>query len=203
MLTAIEARVLGCLMEKQAVTPDAYPLTLKALTTACNQTSSREPVMNVSEREVETTVLALKALGYARVVHPGAGERATKYRHIADEVFHLDDATQAVLTVLLLRGPQTVAELRARTERQHTFATPADVETTLAALAAHDPPLAEPIERQPGERETRWVQLVAEEDRPVVVRADSTPTRADRVAELEARVSALEERLALLESLIS
>ncbi len=105
VLTAIEARVLGCLMEKQATTPDVYPLTLKALTSACNQTSNRDPVMSVTEREVETTVLALKALGYARVVHPGAGERATKYRHVADDVLDLDGARRAVLGVLLLARP--------------------------------------------------------------------------------------------------
>ena len=127
MLTPIEARVLGCLIEKQATTPDAYPLTLKALTTACNQTSSRDPVMSVTEREVETTVLALKALGYARVVHPGSGERATKYRHVADEVLRLDDARRALLGLLFLRGQVTAAELRMRSERLHPFTTTTEV----------------------------------------------------------------------------
>jgi uncharacterized protein YceH (UPF0502 family) len=207
VLTSIEARVLGCLIEKQATTPDVYPLTLKALTTACNQTSNRDPVMSVTEREVETTVLALKALGYARVVHPGAGERATKYRHIADEVLGVDGRLRAVLAVLLLRGPQTVAELRARTERLYAFTDPADVEAALDELARHDPPLATRLERQAGEREPRWMQLLAEEAIPPEERsvAGSTlvPGRADRLAELEARVSALEERLAALEALMS
>jgi uncharacterized protein YceH (UPF0502 family) len=207
VLTAIEARVLGCLMEKQATTPDVYPLTLKALTTACNQSSSRDPVMNVTEREVETTVLALKALGYARVVHPGAGERATKYRHIADEALGVDGRLRAVLAVLLLRGPQTVAELRARTERLYAFPDAADVEAALGELARRDPPLATRLERQPGEREARWLQLLAEEAIPLEERsaagsaAGSASPRSDRVAELEARVAALEERLAALESL--
>jgi uncharacterized protein YceH (UPF0502 family) len=204
-LTPIEARVLGCLMEKQATTPDVYPLTLKALTTACNQSSSRDPVMSVTEREVETTVLALKALGYARVVHPGSGERATKYRHIADEVLPVEPGARAVLTVLLLRGPQTVAELRARSERLHPFRGTPEVEGALAELAAQEPPLAEPLERHAGERETRWVQLLAEEAVPLTERsaAASTPARNDRMADLEARVSALEERLAALEALLN
>jgi uncharacterized protein YceH (UPF0502 family) len=205
VLTPIEARVLGCLMEKQATTPDVYPLTLKALTTASNQTSNRDPVMSVTEREVETTVLALKALGYARVVHPGAGERATKYRHIADETLGIDARLRAVLAVLLLRGPQTVAELRARTERLYGFAEGSEIEAALDELARHDPALATRLERQPGEREPRWMQLLAEEAIPPSERSvvAPTPARTDRVAELEARVSALEERLAALESFMS
>ena len=207
MLTAIEARVLGCLIEKQATTPDAYPLTLKALTTACNQTSSRDPVMSVTEREVETTVLALKALGWARVVHPGSGERATKYRHVADEVLALDDATRALLGLLFLRGPQTVAELRTRSERMHPFATPNEVEDVLRSMEQRDPPLVQLYERIGGERERRWGQLVADEAVPLEARL-SAPSggggaaRSDRIAELEARVDALEARLAKLEALL-
>jgi len=207
VLTAIEARVLGCLIEKQATTPDAYPLTLKALTTACNQTSSRDPVMSVTEREVETTVLALKALGWARVVHPGSGERATKYRHVADEVLALDDATRALLGLLFLRGPQTVAELRTRSERMHPFATPNEVEDVLRSMEQRDPPLVQLYERIGGERERRWGQLVADEAVPLEARL-SAPSggggaaRSDRIAELEARVDALEARLAKLEALL-
>ncbi len=209
MLTPIEARVLGCLFEKQATTPDAYPLTLKALTTACNQTSSRDPVMSVTEREVETTVLALKALGYARVVHPGSGERATKYRHIADEVLGIDDGMRAVLGLLFLRGPQTAAELRTRSERLHAFATTGDVEDVLRSMEHHDPPLVQRYERVGGEREGRWGQLVAEEAVPLEMRAATTggaqasTARSDRLAELEARVEALEARLAEIESLLT
>jgi uncharacterized protein YceH (UPF0502 family) len=209
VLTPIEARVLGCLFEKQATTPDAYPLTLKALTTACNQTSSRDPVINVTEREVETTVLALKALGYARVVHPGSGERATKYRHIADEVLGLDESMRAVLGLLLLRGPQTAAELRTRSERLHPFASASDVEDLLRSMEHHDPPLVQRYERVGGEREGRWGQVVAEEAVPLEMRAaasgspGATTTRSDRLTELEARVEALEARLAEIESLLS
>jgi uncharacterized protein YceH (UPF0502 family) len=199
-------------MEKQATTPDAYPLTLKALTTACNQTSSRDPVMSVTEREVETTVLALKALGYARVVHPGSGERATKYRHVADEVLGLDDASRALLGLLFLRGPQTAAELRMRSERLHPFATATAVEDVLRAMEGHEPPLVQRYERVGSEREGRWGQVVAEEAVPLEARAAAGATggngpgagsaRGDRVAELEARVSALEAKLAELQALL-
>ena len=212
MLTSIEARVLGCLIEKQATTPDAYPLTLKALTTACNQTSSRDPVMSVTEREVETTVLALKALGYARVIHPGSGERATKYRHVADEVLRLDDASRALLGLLFLRGPQTAAELRTRSERLHPFATTGEVEDVLRAMEGHEPPLVQRYERIGSEREGRWGQIVADEAVPLEARAAAGATggngpgggsgRSDRLAELEARVSALEEKLAELQALL-
>jgi uncharacterized protein YceH (UPF0502 family) len=205
MLTSIEARVLGCLFEKQATTPDAYPLTLKALTTACNQTSSRDPVMSVTEREVETTVLALKALGYARVVHPGSGERATKYRHVADEVLGLDDPTRAVLGLLLLRGPQTAAELRTRSDRLHAFGSTGEVEDVLRSMERRDPPLVQHHAPLGGEREGRWGQLVAEEAVPLEARstaASPAPARSDRIAELEARVESLEARLAKLETLL-
>src|SRR5919107_5433076 len=101
-LTAAQARVVGSLLEKQLTTPDAYPMTLNAVTSACNQTSNRDPVVHFSPQEVETTLLALKAKGLARVVHPGAGERATKYRQVLDEVLGLEAHDWAVLAVLLL-----------------------------------------------------------------------------------------------------
>ncbi|HEY1279778.1 MAG TPA: YceH family protein [Acidimicrobiales bacterium] len=202
MLTTTEARVLGCLIEKEATTPDVYPLTLKALTTACNQTSNRDPVMSLSEHLVESAALALKAVGFARVVYPGSGERATKYRHVAKDALGVDGPEQAVLAVLLLRGPQTVAELRTRTERLHAFGS-GELESTLDGLATREPPV---VERIAGAREPRWRQLVAEEATPVpdaAADADAdrpaAPPRSDRVADLEARVADLEARLARLE----
>jgi uncharacterized protein YceH (UPF0502 family) len=203
-----EARVLGCLLEKQAATPDAYPLTLNALTTACNQSSNRDPVVHYSPSEVETAVLALKTKGLARVVHPGLGERATKYRHVVGEALGLERDEQAVLCVLLLRGAQTGGELRTRTERLHAFASPADVERVLDRLAARDEPLVARLERAPGQKEARWVQTLEED--PWIGETGSAPApvapRADRVAELEARVGALEARLdrltAALEGLV-
>jgi uncharacterized protein YceH (UPF0502 family) len=146
VLTTTEARVLGCLFEKEATTPDVYPLTLKALTTACNQTSNRDPVMSLSEHLVESAALALKAVGFARVVYPGSGERATKYRHVVQDALGIDGPEQAVLAVLLLRGPQTVAELRTRTERLHAF-DPGELESTLDALAGREPAIVERIPR--------------------------------------------------------
>jgi uncharacterized protein YceH (UPF0502 family) len=104
MLTHEQARVLGALMEKQVTTPDAYPLTLNALTTACNQSSNREPVVRYEPSLVETVVLNLKAQGLARVVHPGMGERSTKYRQVAHEALHLEPDELAIICVLLLRG---------------------------------------------------------------------------------------------------
>lgn len=205
-LTSTEARVLGALMEKQLTTPDAYPLTLNALTTACNQTSNRDPIVHYEPYQVETTVLVLKTRGLARVVHPGSGERATKYRHIADEALRLDGAERALICVLLLRGAQTVNELRTRAERLHPFSSPDDVESTLDALARRDPPLVSRIDRQAGQKEPRWLQLIEEgaEARAAAAPSASSVTPSARAAtdsrvdELEGRVSALEQRLAQL-----
>jgi len=197
-LTAPQTRVLGCLIEKEATTPDAYPLTLKALTTACNQTSNRDPVVTYEPQLVETTVLALKGKGLARVVHPGSGERATKYRHVAAEALGLDRGQLALMAVLLLRGAQTVAELRTRCERMNSFVTPAEVEAALAGMAERPRPLVRRLERQPGQKESRWIQLLeANADQ----RAAAAPTRPSapsrptgRVEELEARLADLERR---------
>jgi uncharacterized protein YceH (UPF0502 family) len=197
---------LGCLIEKQATTPEAYPLTLKALTTACNQSSSRFPVVDYDTQLVETTSLALKGKGLLRVVHPAHGERSTRYRHVADEGLGLDAAQMAVLAALLLRGAQTVAELRTRTERLHTFATPAAVESTLQALAAHPRGLVRELERQPGQKETRWLQLleVDPDGRAAAVASASSGAGArakvdpGRLEQLEQRVATLEQQLAAL-----
>jgi len=201
-LTAAQARVVGCLLEKELTTPDAYPMTLNAVTTACNQTSNRDPVVHWEAQEVETTLLALKAKGLARVVHPGSGERATKYRQVLDEVLELDAAARALVAVLLLRGPQTLTELRTRTERLHPFSSPREVEDALDALSRRDPPLTARVERRPGQKEGRWIVLLepGAAERATTAPASSAPTRSPaRVDDLEARVAALEERLAALE----
>jgi uncharacterized protein YceH (UPF0502 family) len=207
-LSAPQARVLGCLMEKQATTPDAYPLTLKALVTACNQSTNRDPVVDHDASLVENTVYALKSKGLARVVHPGSGERATKYRQVADEALGLDPAEAAVLCVLLLRGPQTVAELKTRTERIHSFASTGEVDDVLGRLATPDGsphhPFVMRVERQPGQKEARWIQLLdvdPEGRAAATVSAAVTPSARSgggRVDELEARVAALESKLAAL-----
>ncbi len=196
--------MLGALLEKKLATPDAYPLTLNALLAACNQTSNRDPVVQFEPQAVETAVLALKAKGLARVVHPGAGERATRYRQVLDEVLGLTAADEALLCVLLLRGAQTVAELRSRTERLHGFASAAEVESSLSALGERDPPLVAQVERRAGQKEGRWIQLleVGAEERASVSPAEPGAApggrSTSRLDELEARVVVLEDRLARL-----
>ena len=195
MLTIVEGRVVGCLLEKEQTTPDQYPLTLNALVLGCNQATSREPVMRLDEREVESTLTALKSVGMLRFVHPAHGRSVTRYRQVADESWGLDAATAAVVAVLLLRGPQTVAELRTRTERQHRFDSLEAVEAVLRELATVG--RVQLLERQPAQKEARWQQLLAEEAEPTVV-ASSSPTvasTAERVAQLEARVARLESAL--------
>jgi uncharacterized protein len=203
-LTAPQARVLGALIEKSMTTPDAYPMTLKALTTACNQTTARDPVVQYEPQLVETTLMALKGKGLVRMLYPGTGERATKYRHVADEALHLDSAEQAVLCVLLLRGAQTVAELKARTERMHPFGSPGEVETTLDRLAGRTEPMVVQLDRAPGQKERRWLQVleVNADERAAAAAAGSAAgggaRNTSRVDELETRVAALEAQLAAL-----
>lgn len=205
-LSAAQSRVLGCLIEKQATTPDSYPMTLKALTTACNQSSNRHPVVDYEATLVEATVHALKGKRLARIVHPARGERATKYRHVADEVPALEPGELAVIAVLLLRGAQTLSELRTRTERMHHFAGTDEVEATLAGLAGREDPMVAPVERQPGQKEQRWIQLLevdpparaAAQPAPGSVAARSPGPDPSAVADLTARVEALEQRFEML-----
>jgi uncharacterized protein YceH (UPF0502 family) len=203
-LTAVEARVIGALLEKQLTTPDVYPLTLKALVTACNQTTNRDPVVQYDERLAEAAVLALKAKGLARIVHPGAGERSTRYRQVLDEALSLSSAERAVLCVLLLRGAQTLSELRTRTERLHGFASPGDVEATLEALAARDPALVARVDRQPGQKEGRWIQLVETgAEARAAAPAVATVSPSARRAPDDERIQALEDRVAALEAWVA
>ncbi|MCB0979741.1 MAG: YceH family protein, partial [Ilumatobacter sp.] len=161
MLSVVEARVLGCLLEKERTTPDQYPLTLNALVSACNQSTSREPVMHLDDHEVDAVLVELKAEGLLRFVHPSHGRSVTRYRQVADEAWGLDAPSAAVVAVLLLRGPQTVAELRTRTERLHAFESVEAVDTALQVLAAQGQ--VRLLDRQPGQKEARWQQLLAEE----------------------------------------
>lgn len=163
-LTLSQARVLGSLFEKQFTTPASYPTTLNALVAACNQTSSRDPILHLDAQQVETAALALKSKGLLRVVHPGSGERSTRYRQVADEALGLSEAERALLCLLLLRGTQTVAELRARSERLHNFSDPGSLVATLQELADRDPALVRLLERVPGQKEQRWTQLLETQD---------------------------------------
>ena len=191
-LDEIEARVVACLVEKERTVPDTYPLSLNALVLACNQSSNRDPVMSVTEREVLTAIDSLKARKLARVVHPVSGRGVTKYRHVLDEGLGLDRGEVAVLALLALRGAQTAAELRARAERLHTFADQAEVDAALDRLASLD--LARRLDRRPGEREARWTDLLTGSPREEARTAGPSARRSD----LEARVAKLEEEVALL-----
>src|SRR6202044_1521611 len=192
ILTEIETRVLGALIEKDITTPDYYPLSLNALVNACNQKNNREPVMTLAEETVRT---ALAMLQEKRLAGPasGADSRVTKYEHRLQEVFNFDRREIAVVCALLLRGPQTPGELRGRTERMYHFEALDDVISTLDRLAQRDPPLAQVLPRQPGTKESRYTHLFAGEpsipDLPVSTVSDfSTPSASsaiDRVARLE------------------
>ena len=154
-----ELRVVACLVEKQFTTPDSYPLTENAVVAACNQLSNRNPVVAYDNNTVRVTLTALRQRGLARVIHtPGA--RVPKHRHIVDEALGLSRGEVSLLAVLSLRGPQTVGELRTRTERMHDFASLSEVEETLEGLASREEPLVVRLERQPGQKEARYAQLL-------------------------------------------
>jgi uncharacterized protein YceH (UPF0502 family) len=199
MLTVIEGRVLGCLMEKERTVPDQYPLTMNALVSACNQSSSREPIMALDDFEVDATITSMKTQGLVRIVHPSHGRSVTRFRQVAVEKYELDDGSAAIIAVLLVRGPQTVAELRSRTERLHTFDSAGEVEESLRQLV--DSALVRLLDRQVGQKEQRWQQLLAEEPETVagpaaIVPAAVAGSMSDRVAQLEERVAKLESALA-------
>lgn len=161
MLTPQQGRVLGALVEKERSTPQGYPLTDAALLAACNQTTSREPIVSFTLEDLRPAVRDLRAAGLLRTVHR-SGERSDKHRHELAAGLDLSTEQVAVLAVLLLRGPQTAAEVRARSERLVTFPAVEQVERILHELAERTEPLAELLARQPGRKEPRWVQLLAE-----------------------------------------
>jgi hypothetical protein len=204
ILTEIETRVLGSLIEKDITTPDYYPLSLNALVNACNQKNNREPVMTLDDSVVRD---ALAGLQEKRLAGPasGADSRVTKFEHRLQEVFNFDRREIAVVCVLLLRGPQTPGELRSRTERMYHFEALEDVVSTLDRLAQREPPLARILRRQPGTKESRYTHLFSGEP-PVsaedvyVARAPSpatagTNSTADRLTSLEEEVSRLRQEL--------
>ncbi|HLW52012.1 MAG TPA: YceH family protein [Candidatus Angelobacter sp.] len=201
VLTDVEARVLGSLMEKDITTPDYYPLSLNALVNACNQKNNRDPVMSLDENSVRD---ALHSLQEKRLAGPagGADSRVTKYEHRTQEVFNFTRAESAVMDVLLLRGPQTPGELRGRTERIYSFAELADVQSVLQKLAEREPPLVKMLPRQPGTKESRYAHLLSGEP-AIAETATPSPGREpsrgdDRVALLEAQVGELRREVAEL-----
>ncbi len=212
------ARVLGCLVEKARTTPDQYPLSLNALVNACNQTTNRWPVVRYDEHTVEAALDDLRAHELIRREKPHGG-RAIKYSELVAGALRLDEARIAVLAVLLLRGPQTPGELKARTERLHAFADLDAVDAALQALAAdEDGPLVEQLPREPGRKEARWrdrLQPAAGGSGPVTGPAvaagvgDAADARSDASgvaqvtdAGMAARVEALEAEVARLRALV-
>ena len=159
-LDPVEQRVVGSLLEKERTVPASYPMTLNGLRTACNQSSSREPVVDFDEATILGAVDRLKARGLARLVHASHGARTVKYRQVLDERLDLADPARAILTVLLLRGPSSAGELKTRTDRLHGFVDRAEVEDELAGLAALDRPLVRELPRQAGQHDPRWIHLL-------------------------------------------
>jgi uncharacterized protein YceH (UPF0502 family) len=196
-LDPVQARVLGCLVEKAAITPDAYPLTEHALVAACNQKTSREPVMDLEPGLVGHALRQLEDRGLVRVVH---GARALRYEHRFDQAFTTTVRQRALLCLLVLRGPQTVGELHARSERLAEFPSPDDVRDTLDRLVARQPALALRLPRGAGQREDRYMHLLCGEAAATEAAANgSAPAPAPREA-LAARIEALEARVAALEA---
>jgi len=159
-LSAAEIRVIGSLVEKQLTTPQQYPLTLNALTLACSQSSNRDPVVAYDEPTVEAAVTSIKTKGLARFVHPSHGRSALRYAHSLDEALGLAPPQLALVAVLMLRGPQTLGELRTRTERMVGFSDLSEVQAELDALADRTEPLTQRLPRGPGQKEDRYGQLL-------------------------------------------
>jgi len=206
-LSSTEVRVLGCLLEKQRTTPDAYPLSLNALRLACNQSTNRDPVVDYDEATIRDAVHRLERRRFARLA---SGSRAAKYRHLLAEALPMDEGEQAVVSVLMLRGPQTPGELKQRADRMHTFADLAGVHDTLERLIGRE--LVARLGRRPGQKEERYAQLLegGEADDLATpagqgppreqpdISSGVSPSRGDELAELRERVERLEGEVAEL-----
>lgn len=192
MLTDLEARIFGALMEKQLTTPDAYPLTLNSLVLACNQKTSREPVTNLESGEVQRCVSQLQDKKWIDVDY---GSRAHRYDQRLTRVLGLDKAAQALLNIMLLRGPQTLAELHTRTQRMFDFASLETVEEKLDQLCAKTHPIIVRIARQAGQREDRYMHLLCGKPDLEAINAMGSATKKTSSGELEERVEKLEQQL--------
>ncbi len=197
-LTPVQSRIVGCLIEKEMATPDNYPLTMNALLAACNQTSNRNPVTRLDEATVSNALANLRAMNVVRIVY-SRSSRADRFRHALDEVLALEPQHLAVLSVLMLRGPQTTSELRTRTERLHPFASHDEVEEALHELAGRNEPLAARLERQPGQKESRWAHMVGG-DLSLALAPDDDDGRDDDV---DIRPTARADRLGALEETVA
>jgi uncharacterized protein YceH (UPF0502 family) len=201
-LTPIQARVLGCLMEKKETTPEQYPLTLNGLKNACNQKTARSPVTNYKEGEIGHTLRELESLGWVREAW---GSRVAKYEHDAGKVLSLQSKGLALLCPLMLRGPQTPGELKTNAHRLYEFGDLDDVQYTLQRLIEHEPPLAVSLPRQPGQKEVRYAHLLCGEPDILEPAAYSAAPHsqgglASRVEALEIEVEALREEISRINS---
>ncbi len=196
-LTATEVRVLASLVEKQLTTPEYYRLTLNALTAACNQKSNRDPVMSLGDTEIQAAIDSLRDQSLVYLYY-GTGTRTVKYKHMLPGVFELDAAGVAVLAVLMLRGPQTIGEIRERSGRLHEFGDLNEVQETLDGLARRDEPLLVRLERLPGQKEARYAHLLSGE-----IDVSSLPAPGEKRSSGSAdgsRVEALENEVAALKN---
>ena len=204
VLSDVEARVLGCLVEKEITTPEYYPLSLNALVHACNQKSNRDPLMNLEEDVVRH---ALRALGDQMLARSASGDsRVAKYEHRLADTFNFTRPETAIICELMLRGPQTPGELRSRAERMHPFEDLSMVHSTLKHLMEREPPLVKVLPRQAGNKEARYVHLLSGdvEVREAPLVKDAAPCRDPggngRIAQLEAEVSGLQKEVADLKA---
>ncbi len=194
-LSAIQVRILGCLVEKEATTPDQYPLTLNALKNACNQKTNRFPITNYYEGEIGRN---LRELGDLRLVSEIWAPRAPKYKHHLQEVLEILGKEKAVLCVLMLRGPQTAGEIRGRCQRLHAFDDVDDVEYVLGRLGERDPAYVTALPRQAGQKEGRWMHLLAgapDPDLMVAAPAAARSSLSERVAALESEIAGLKRKI--------
>lgn len=202
-LTPLEARVLAVLVEKQHTVPDSYPLSLNALTLGCNQKTARDPVMQATEAQVLQAIEGLRELS---LVNEVTGNRVVRFEHNAARGLGVPSQSVALLTLLMLRGPQTSAELRLHTERLHRFADTSSVEGFLDELAERDPPCAAKLPRAPGARESRWAHLLCGEvSAPVAAVASGQgedAVLADELLALKARQAEMAQELAALRALV-
>jgi uncharacterized protein len=195
---SVEIRVLGSLIEKRRTTPDAYPLSLNALRLACNQATSRDPIVDYDEPTIRAALTRLSERGWVRLAS-GPSSRAIKYRHLMEDTLGVSDAELAVLAVMMLRGPQTLAELKTRTERIHRFESLDEIEQTLVGLAERE--LAVRIPRRPGQKEDRFGQLLGGDGDPEPPARAEPPTLGE--ASLDERVRRLEDAVAALQDALA
>nr|WP_199075938.1 YceH family protein [Pedobacter sp. ASV19] len=204
ILTAIEQRILGVLIEKSKTTPDYYPMTINSITIACNQKTSRNPVVNYDEETVTLTLNALKIKGLVGTA-TGAGSRSTKYKHNLAIVYPLLPAELTILCLLLLRGPLTPGEINTNSGRMYEFETIEEIQEILQKLSADEPPYVKQLSKRPGQKEARYMQLFGGETEAEPVETESLPAGSEHRSyeELEERVVKLEQELEELKELVN